>query len=55
MSEISSEDSSDPSNSSSSDDHEDILKDDDLGSFLLDALSGFDPHSDDAMEQIVAL
>jgi hypothetical protein len=54
MSEISSEDSSDPSNSSS-DEHEDILKDDDLGSFLLDALSGFDPHSDDAMEQIVAL
>jgi hypothetical protein len=54
MSEISSEDSSDPSNSSS-DEHEDILRDDDLGSFLLDALCGFDPHSDDAMEQIVAL
>lgn len=41
------------SDSSTSDDNE-ILQDDELGNFLLDALSGFDPQADDAME-IVAL
>lgn len=40
------------SDSSSSD--EEILHDDELGSFLLEALSGFDPHADEAVE-LVAL
>jgi hypothetical protein len=40
------------SDSSSSD--EEILQDDELGSFLLEALSGFDPQADEAVE-LVAL
>jgi hypothetical protein len=54
MSEVSSERSSSYS-SSSGDEHDDeVLHDDELGNFLLDALSGFDPQADDVID-VVAL